>query len=193
MESFTPKRLSDMTLIEVLQLWSESRKQAEKENQHKCSTNQDRKCRRALTNHESYERRTEKLAALLRDLQMAGPDDAEFVDFRHRVWTWSALDKQIRIAYKKICFTFVEYIKLMHPDKRSIIMPSHAALDGVFTEFKQLYNQHDKSDAVHQDHSKTLIDKFKHYITVWNKFCREESQGSDPAKWKNAFIHAVFY
>jgi hypothetical protein len=193
MESFTPKRLSDMTLIEVLQLWSESRKQAEKENQHKCSTKQDRKCRKALTNHETCERRTEKLAALLRDLQMAGPDDAEFVDFRRRVWTWSALNAQIRIAYKKLCSTFVEYFKLMHPDKRSIIMPLNTALKGVFDEFKQLYNQHDKSDAVHQDYSKTLIDKFEHHIKVWNKICREESQRSDHAKWKNAFIRAVFY
>jgi hypothetical protein len=76
MESFTHKRLAEMTLIEVLQLWNESRRQAEKENQQKCSIKQERKCRKAITNHETCERRTEKLAALLRDLQMTGIDDA---------------------------------------------------------------------------------------------------------------------
>jgi hypothetical protein len=192
MESFTTKRLSDMTLIEVLQLWNESRKQAEKEKQQKCSTKQDRKFRKALTNHETCERRTEKLASLLRDLQMAGPDDAEFVDFRPRVWTWSALKEQIRILYRRIKKTFPEYFPKMHPDKRRIVKPLESDLSEATEEFKKIYSEHVESEKVDIDYSTRFIGKCKHYITIWNKFCREESQRSDPAVWDDVFISAAF-
>jgi urate oxidase len=192
MDAFDHKNLADMTLIEVLQLWSESRKQAEKEKQQKCSTKQEKKYRKALTNHETCENRTEKLASLLRHLQLVDVEDAGFIDFSKDAWTWGELNIQVRIAHERIFKTYIHYYHKMSPNDQGTISPLIERITKVFEEFRTTYSKHVESDQVDIHYFVSLIRKFREYIPVWNKLCRQ-SQKLDPAAWDDAFIHAVFY